>query len=157
MLIIGCGNRDRGDDAAGVMVAESLRQLGIDVQIRRGEAAELIEAWCGVDDVIVVDAVMTGAPAGSVTFWDGQHPPVFPRITPSTHGLGLAEAIELSRALGCLPIKLRVYGIEGQHFEIGVEVSHEVKQAVERVGRSIGAEVRPRLLKQFLRARSAAR
>lgn len=151
MLIIGCGNRDRGDDAAGVMVAESLRQLGIDVQVRRGEPAELIEAWCGVDDVIVVDAVMTGAPAGSVICWDGQHLPAFP-TTPSTHGLGLAEAIELSRVLGCLPIKLRVYGIEGRHFEIGVEVSHEVKDAVERVVRSIDAEVRPRLLKQFLRA-----
>lgn len=152
MLIIGCGNRDRGDDAAGVMVAEGLRQLGIDVQIRRGEAAELIESWCALDDVIVVDAVMTGAPAGSVTCWDGQHPPAFRRSTPSTHGLGLAEAIELSSVLGCLPIKLRVYGIEGRHFEIGVEVSHEVKNAVERVVRSIDAEVRPRLLKQFLRA-----
>ena len=43
MLIIGCGNRDRGDDAAGVLVAEGLRQLGMDVEIRRGEAAELIE------------------------------------------------------------------------------------------------------------------
>ena len=146
MLIIACGNRDRGDDAAGVLVAEGLRQLGIDVQIRSGEPAGLIESWCGVDDVIVVDAVMTGAPAGSVTFWDEQYPPASSSATPSTHGLGLAEAIELSRVLGCLPIKLRVYGIEGRYFEVGVEVSHEVKNAVERVVRSIDAEVRPRSL-----------
>lgn len=151
MLIIGCGNRDRGDDAAGVMVAESLRQLGIEVQIRRGEAAELIESWRGVDDVIVVDAAMTGAPAGSVTFWDGQHPAASPSSTPSTHGLGLAEAIELSRALGCLPIRLRVYGIEGRHFEIGGEVSPEVKQAVERVVRSIDIEVTAAHLTSCLR------
>jgi len=141
MLIIGCGNRDRGDDAAGVLVAEGLRQLGIDVQIHRGDAGELIESWCGVDDVIVVDAVMTGTKVGSVTFWDGQHPPAFLRSTPSTHGLGLAAAIELSRILGCLPIRLRMYGIEGRHFEIGVEVSPEVKNAVERVVRSIDTEV----------------
>ena len=146
MLIIGCGNRDRGDDAAGVLVAEGLRQLGMDVEIRRGEAAELIEAWSGADDVIVVDAVMTGAPPGSVTLWDGQHSPASPSSTASTHGLGLTEAIELARVLGCLPVKLRVYGIEGRRFEIGVEVSPEVKGAVERVVRNIGAEVKPRPL-----------
>jgi hydrogenase maturation protease len=146
MLIIGCGNRDRGDDAAGVLVAEGLRQLGVDVEIRRGEAAELIAAWSGADNVIVVDAVMTGAPPGSVTLWDRQHSPASPSSTASTHGLGLAEAIELARVLGCLPIKLRVYGIEGRRFEIGVEVSPEVKGAVERVVRNIGAEVKPRPL-----------
>lgn len=148
MLIIGCGNRDRGDDAAGVLVAERLRQLGMDVEIRRGEAAELIEAWSGADDVIVVDAVMTGAPPGSVFLWDGQHPPASHSSTASTHGLGLAEAIELARVLGCLPIKLRVYGIEGRRFEIGVEVSPEVKSAVERVVRRIEAEVKPCSLNQ---------
>jgi|SRR5579871_1843154 len=141
MLIIGCGNRNRGDDAAGVLVAEGLLKLGIDVEIRRGEAAELVECWGGVDDVLVVDAVITGAPAGSVMLWDGAHPPAYSRVTPSTHGVGLAEAIELSRVLGCLPRKLRVYGIEGQHFEMGAEVSDKVKQAVETVVRSINAEV----------------
>jgi hydrogenase maturation protease len=148
MLIIGCGNRHRGDDAAGVLVAEGLRQLGMDVEIRRGEAAELIEAWSGADDVIVVDAVMTGTPPGSVILWDGQHSTASPRSTASTHGLGLAEAIELARVLGCLPMKLRVYGIEGRRFEIGVEVSPEVKGAVERVVRSIDAEVKPRPLRR---------
>jgi hydrogenase maturation protease len=151
MLIIGCGNRDCGDDVAGVLVAEGLRQLGIDAQICRGDAAELIESWSGVDDVVVVDAVMTGAPAGSVTLWDGQHPPASPSSAPSTHGLGLAEAIELSRVLGCLPIKLRVYGIEGRHFEIGVEVSREVKQAVEGVVRSIDSEVTAAHRTRYLR------
>lgn len=77
---------------------------------------------------------------------DEPYPPASPSGTPSTHGLGLAEAIELSCVLGCLPIKLRVYGIEGRHFELGVEVSHEVKNAVERVVRSLDAEVRPRSL-----------
>ena len=34
MLIIGCGNRTRGDDGAGVLVAERLRKLGIEAEMR---------------------------------------------------------------------------------------------------------------------------
>lgn len=69
MLIIGCGNRQRSDDGAGILVAERLRELGIGADI--GEAADLIEAWKDADDVIVVDAVVTGAPVGTVQAWDG--------------------------------------------------------------------------------------
>ena len=64
MLIIGCGNRERSDDRAGILVAERLRDLHIEAQTRLGEATDLIEAWKGADDVVVVDAMMTGAPVG---------------------------------------------------------------------------------------------
>ncbi len=141
MLIIGCGNRQRGDDAAGIMAAEQLQELGIPAQICAGDPAKLMEAWHGVDDVIVIDAVVTGAPAGAVHVWDGQHPFARGRSSGSTHGLGVAEAIELARALDCLPARLRVYGIEGTKFEIASEVSPEVERAVEEVATRIAGEV----------------
>src|ERR1019366_9898680 len=98
MRIIGCGNRDRGDDAAGVLVAERLQGLGIDAEARSSEALDLIEAWRGADDVVVVDAVVTGAPAGTVQVWGG---PVrkLGSVSASTHGFGIAEAIGLAGAL----------------------------------------------------------
>ena len=66
MLIVGCGNRQRGDDAAGILAAEKLSALGTTSRVCSGEPAELIEAWEGSDDVIVIDAVVTGAPVGTV-------------------------------------------------------------------------------------------
>ena len=137
MLIIGCGNRERGDDGAGILVAERLRKLGIEADTRTGEAADLIEAWQGADDVIVVDAVVTGAPVGTVQVWDGRQPLASVRTTASTHGFGVAEAIELARVLNRLPIRLRVYGIVGRRFEPGAEISPEVQRAVEEVVRRI--------------------
>ncbi len=138
MLIIGCGNRQRSDDGAGILVAERLRELGIEAYMRTGEALELIEAWKGADDVIVVDTVVTGAPSGTVQVWDGRHQLAPIRINTSTHGLGVAEAIELAYVLGHLPIRLRVYGIEGRRFELGAEISPQVQRAVaEVVGRII--------------------
>jgi hydrogenase maturation protease len=148
MRIICCGNPERGDDGAGPLVARRLRDLGVEAETRTGEASELLEAWRGADHVVVVDAVETGAPAGTVWMWDhGQASfPARPskvRPSTSTHGLGLAEAITLARVLDRLPERLRVYGIEGRRFEPGTEVSPEVKLAVEEVVRQIAAGTCP--------------
>jgi hydrogenase maturation protease len=141
MLIIGCGNRQRSDDGAGILVAERLRELGIEAETRSGEAADLIEAWKGADDVIVVDAVVTGAPVGTVRSWDAHQPLISVRTTASTHGFGVAEAIELAHVLRCLPARLQVYGIEGRRFEPGAEISPEVQRAIEEVARRIIARL----------------
>jgi hydrogenase maturation protease len=141
MLIIGCGNRQRSDDGAGILVAERLRELGIEAETRSGEAVDLIEAWKGADNVILVDAVSTGAPVGTVQAWDGEKLPASVKASASTHGLGVAEAIKLARVLDRLPTQLRVYGIEGRRFEPRAEISAEVQCAVEEVVRRIMADL----------------
>ena len=133
MRIICCGNPERGDDGAGALVAARLRDLGVEAETRTGEASELLEAWRGADHVVVVDAVETGAPVGTVWRWDGWQASFPVRSSTSTHGLGLSEAITLARVLDRLPERLRIYGIEGRRFEPGTEVSPEVKLAVEEV------------------------
>ena len=67
MLIIGCGNRTAAMTLLECWSRRACGNWGYDAQKWRGDAADLIESWSGVDDVVVVDAVMTGAPAGSVT------------------------------------------------------------------------------------------
>ena len=123
MLIIGCGNQQRRDDGAGIQVAERVRELGIEADRHSGEAVDLIEAWKGADNVILVDAVLTGAPVGTVRAWDGEQLLASVRPNASTHGLGVAEAIELAHVLDRLPTRVRVYGIEGRRFELGAEIS----------------------------------
>ena len=51
----------------------------------------------------------------------------------STHLIGLADALELARALGRLPPRVVVYGIEGHRFGVGDPVSPAVAAAVDRV------------------------
>jgi len=140
MLIIGCGNRQRGDDGAGILAAERLRALGIDAETCSGESSELMELWNGSNDVIVIDAVVTGAELGAVHLWDAHHALPSGKVSCSTHGFGVAEAIELSRSLDCLPKRLSVYGIEASRFEIGGELSPEVERAIDAVVRRIAGD-----------------
>ncbi len=94
MRIIGCGTADRGDDAAGLLVVRRLRELGLDACEQSGEGLALIESWTGCDAAIIIDAVVTGRPLGSLTVWHASDAPVvadFCRC--STHAFGVAEAI----------------------------------------------------------------
>jgi hydrogenase maturation protease len=59
----------------------------------------------------------------------------------SSHHLGLAEALELARAVGRLPRRVVVYGIEGARFEAGDELSPSVAAAAEEVAAAIRDEV----------------
>ena len=60
------------DDAASLLVARRLRELGMQAHELGGEALALIDAWSGGADVIVVDAVKSGAPPGTITIWDAR-------------------------------------------------------------------------------------
>ncbi len=137
MRIIGCGSAGRGDDGAGLLVAARLRELGVPALEQAGDASALLHAWAGSDDVILVDAVVTGAPAGAVSVWEGRPSGLVRGAGLSSHGLGLAEALDLARALGRLPRRLRVFGIEGGCFERGAQPSPAVRQAVEEVAQRI--------------------
>jgi hydrogenase maturation protease len=145
ILIIGIGNRFRGDDAAGLCVADRLRAGTIDgaaVIESSGEAAELMEMWVDTDHVIVVDAVRSGAPAGAVHRFDARANSLPSQsFQTSTHSFGLAEAVELARSLGRLPRRLIVYGIEGSDFGHGSALSAPVAGALDEVAARIGSDV----------------
>ena len=130
MNVIGLGNEWRGDDGVGLEVARRLggRMLG-------GEPIELAEALAGGTEVSVVDAVSSGAPAGTVHTFDASHEPLPARLfgASSTHTLGLAEALELARSLGRLPDRVIVYGVEGASFGFGKGLSPEVERAAEQL------------------------
>jgi hydrogenase maturation protease len=133
--IIGVGNPDRGDDAAGLEVARRLRVVhGIEARECPGGLTDLLDAWHGADDVIVVDAMASGRAPGAVTRFDAAAGPLpATRSGASTHGLGVAEAVELARVLGRLPARLAVWGIEGVEFTVGAPLTPAVAEAVAEV------------------------
>lgn len=144
LRVIGVGNPFRGDDGAGLAVARSLRGAlaGVEVLEREGEPVGLIEILDGADAVWLVDAVSSGAPSGTVHRLEaaaGKLPRELFRA--STHALGLAEAVELARALGRLPETLVVFGIEGARFEAGEGLSREVERAAGQVAAAVREEV----------------
>ena len=146
--IIGCGNLQRMDDGAGVLVAQRLRELGVPADIQGGGAFELLAEWEREQHIILIDAVLTGAPAGTVHVWEG-NPPCLPHTKHfSSHGFGLAEAFRLGKILNCLPEHITVYGIEGAQFGVGEQVSPEVLASVQKAAEQIAERFAPDLQEQ---------
>ena len=134
VVVVGVGNAYRGDDGAGLAVAERVRGLveGVEVVTCEQEASRVIDAIEGRDAAVLVDASSSGATPGTIHRFDASIEPVPARsFRSSTHAFGVAEAIELARALGKLPGTVVVYGIEGEEFSAGEGLSAAVAAAVE--------------------------
>ncbi len=144
-IVIGIGNLERGDDAAGRIALERLRgRLPADIELieESGEAAALLAAMEGATAAYLIDACTSGAASGTVYRLDAAASPL-PRAlrSCSTHGLGLAEALELARALGTLPGRCIVYAIEGASFELGAPLSAPVRAQIDALVTPLAAEI----------------
>jgi hydrogenase maturation protease len=145
-VVIGVGNPDRGDDGAGPEVIRRLGSIarpGMKLVSTSGsDPATIIDAWAEVGTAVVVDAMVSGAASGTVTRFDltENRLPSAVRLV-STHALGAATAIELARALGKLPGRLIVYGIEAGTMGDGIGLSPAVAAAVDAAALLVLEEV----------------
>jgi hydrogenase maturation protease len=138
VIVIGVGSAWRGDDAAGLAVARRVGGLP-----HEGDATTLLDAWAWARHAVVIDAARSGAPPGSVRWFDVTTAPLPARaVRSSTHAFGLPDAIELARALGRLPGRLEVCAIEGADFRAGAPLSAAVARAVDRLAASLRPERR---------------
>jgi hydrogenase maturation protease len=94
---VGIGNTDLGDDGFGVRLAEALAASGVPDVIIAGTVPEnhittLIDG--SFDNLVFIDAVETGAGAGSVVFLNTEEiKSRFPQV--STHKIGLGTLARL--------------------------------------------------------------
>jgi hydrogenase maturation protease len=134
-LVIGLGNPYRGDDAAGIAVTARLHRCQV-VQSLTG-SFELIDAWAGFDEVVIVDATVSNEEPGTVLRFDAVRQPLPAGTFASAHTIGVAETVEMARTLGRLPERMVVYGIEAGDLSEGTSMSPAVAEAVERVAEEI--------------------
>ena len=144
-LVIGIGHPDRGDDAAGRIVARRLRGRapgGCRIVETDGEAGKLVDLLGEADAVVIVDAGLSGAPPGTIHRLDATAGPMpRPMFRMSSHAIGLVESIELARALGTLPARCLVIAIEAENLDLGAGLSPPVAEAIGRAVDLVLAEL----------------
>ena len=135
--IIGLGNELRGDDAVGLLAARRLRQaVGNRAEVIEAEMAgvDLIELMKGARVVILIDAARSAQTPGIIHRLDASDSPIGVQVFPhSSHAIGISDALELARAMGVLPARVIVYGIEAGNTETGQALSSPVAKALDEV------------------------
>jgi hydrogenase maturation protease len=133
--IIGVGSPVAGDDL-GWAAIEALKDAGLDrvaellLLDRPGPA--LVDHFQGRNRVILIDAMEAGLAPGSVRALALEELIVSAHPS-SSHGLGLAEALALARALDCIPKHLHVIGIETGPSLDGETRSIAIRQVVQLI------------------------
>jgi hydrogenase maturation protease len=151
ILFVGIGS-PHGDDQVGWSIADALAELLPGVATRKASVpADLLDWLERVDLLGVCDACRGGGPAGTVQRfeWERSTGPARSSILASmervrvsgTHGLGLSAVLDLAQRLGRLPDRILVWGIEGQAFELGEELSPRVKDLLPAITAAIRSEL----------------
>ena len=150
IVVAGLGNEYRRDDGAGPAAVSMVVQRCPAVTLvgPLDDPLDLLGLWDGAALAVVVDAVSSGSPPGTVQVVELD--PTAP--TPardrgasglnSTHGIGLAGVFRLARAIERAPSRVVVVAIEGFDFAHGVGMSKGVEEGVEHAARHVVEMIR---------------
>ncbi len=150
-LILGIGNEWASDDGVGPEVVRRLQgrmqdpggipetggaqAVAVDFRILAQPDLLLLDLLPGYTDLLVVDAVVSGSPPGTIHHEKWQPGALAARGVEraSSHGFGVRELLEMAAVLGKLPARVELVGIEIASTEPGQGLSPEVKEAVDEL------------------------
>jgi hydrogenase maturation protease len=142
-VVIGLGNRYRGDDGVGVVAAAELNRLalpGVRVVTDIAEPMSLLEAWSGARLAVLIDAAVARPPTPGRVRRCGLSD-VATRDGLSSHSIDVARTHALGEALGRVPGELVLFAVEIADTGHGTELSPPVARAVPEVVRMAVDEI----------------
>jgi hydrogenase maturation protease len=145
VLILGIGSPS-GDDQAGWLVANALKEMGADriagvvVDKLDRPGADLVARFESAAHVVLIDAMQSGEAIGTIRRFAQQDWPTY-RGGLSSHGFGVLGALLLARELGGLPGWVDLYGIEIASANPGETPGEAIRTAVQALARQIANEI----------------
>lgn len=138
ILVLGIGQSLRGDDAAGLEVVH-LWQAGhpataarVQVEYSELPGLDLLDLFVGVEAAILLDAVHSTKPAGSVIHLGPDELASFAPQAGYSHGWGVAETLQMGLSLNprLAEVRMTLIGIVGKDFRMGAGLSPQVRKAM---------------------------
>lgn len=137
VVVIGCGNPLRGDDAVGPEFVRRLRERGLPAGVRCVDAGtggiDAVLAMRGAAEAVVVDACRSGHPPGTLHDVSGAALAGAPSGGIDIHAVRWDQALALADAIcgADRPRQVSAWLVEAARFEPGAPLSPAVDRAVE--------------------------
>ena len=157
ILVLGLGNIHQSDEGVGVRAVEAFQAQwtvpdGVDVVDGGTCGMDMLDIIASHDTLIVVDAVKTGAPVGTVVKITGADVPVFFRGRLSPHQLGLSDLLATLTLTDEAPGYVSVIGCVPASMETSLEMTPGIAARlpamvdllVEEL-RSLGVSLEPKM------------
>jgi hydrogenase maturation protease len=138
LLVVGCGGSYAADDNVGLEIVHRLQargDCGCEFLELASGGLDLLYSFEKAEIILFVDAVQSGAPAGTVHLLPLPSREVVPRAMGrvSSHGWGLVETLRLARSLGLRVPRLMLLGVELESVTPGAPRTPAVDAALESV------------------------
>ncbi len=137
-VILGVGNLLMADEGVGVRAIEALeasRLLPKELRIIDGGTStnELLGDLEDLELLVIVDAVVSRKPPGSIIYMEGHEiPSAFSnKLSPHQHGIN--DLLARLQLLGRAPARVVMFGVVPHRIELGLELSPVVAAAVPTV------------------------
>ena len=153
LTIIGCGNTNRSDDAAGVTVAQRLiaslaEQPIADVRVFDAGTSGMDTMFQarGSTALIIIDANISDSESGSIFEVPGEELESSHELSYSLHDFRWDHALYAGRRIfkEDYPDDVTVFLIEVASTDLGIGLSEPVQKAVDKVTATIWARICPR-------------
>lgn len=147
VLVVGCGNLLRGDDAAGPVLVRMLadRDMPAGVRLIDGGTAgmDIAFAMRGVPTVVIVDASRVGVEPGTIHRVPGEELVDLRPPDGNLHSFRWDQALGFAQWLLAdeYPGDVTVWLVEGQSFEHGAPLSEPVQAALDRIADQVVAQL----------------
>jgi hydrogenase maturation protease len=137
-IVVGLGS-PHGDDQIGWRVAEEIgARLEEDVEVRcLTVPIDLTHALDGFQTAILVDACRRRGDGPRIVRWQWPSPEIALIRASGTHAFGLPDTLAMMERLGCLSCEVIVWGIAGEGFAPGAELSEALRQAIPEFAEQI--------------------
>lgn len=145
VLVIGCGNLLRGDDAAGPELVRRLRERGLPAGVRCIDAGtggiDAVLQMRGAGEVVLVDACRSGAEPGTVHEAPATAVARTPRAGIDVHSVRWDHALALAGGLfgDDIPRRITACLVEAASFEPGEPLSPAVDRAIDGLAERLRA------------------
>jgi hydrogenase maturation protease len=160
VLVLGLGNTLLSDEGVGVQALDRLHARyelpGVTLQDGGTMGLEALPYLEAATHVLVLDAVQTGAPPGTLVRLVGEAIPAIVALKLSMHQVGLQEALAMARLRGTLPSQLVLLGIVPAVLDWGLALSPAVAAQLDALVEAAAAELAAWGLAVLQRARTAS-
>lgn len=138
ILVIGMGNVLMQDEGIGVRAVEELENryhipAGVTVIDGGTTGMELFEPIRNCDQLVVADAVNTGAPYGSLVRIANEAIPAFFQTKLSNHQLGLSDLLALLRLKDAVPEHVAIIGMVPHSLENRLGLTAEAEAGLDQM------------------------
>jgi hydrogenase maturation protease len=147
VVVLAIGNVLRSDEGVGIHALRRLLgryRLAQHAQALDGGVIglDLLPHLVGCEALLVIDAMETGGPPGTVQRWEGNEIPVAWQQKLSMHQAGLFDLLAMLELQGHFPSRVVVWGIQPESLEWGLEPTPVVARSLDRLVDGVASDLR---------------